>query len=64
MALHHVSSAAARHPQPCSWCLEVRVAAGHQPSDVVRSAPFAELLGDMRLLGMRPSVLAIEGELE
>jgi hypothetical protein len=63
MALHPVTSAAVRHPKPCSWCLELRLAPGHEPSDVVRAAPFAEFLGDMRLMGMRPSVLAIEEEL-
>ncbi len=63
MALHPVLSAAVLHPQPCSWCLELRLAPGHEPSEVVRAAPFAEFLGDMRLMGMRPRVLAIEQEL-
>jgi hypothetical protein len=63
MALHPVKSAAARHPQTYGWCLELRLAPGHEPRDVVRAAPFAEFIGDMRLLGMRPSVLAIDGEL-
>jgi len=63
MALHPVSTAAVRHPQPCSWCLELKLAPGHPARDVVRAEPFAEFLGDMRLMGMRPSVLAIEEEL-
>jgi hypothetical protein len=63
MALHPVTSAAARHPQPCSWCLELRLVPGQQPSEVVRARPFAELLGDLQLLGMHPRVLAIDGEL-
>jgi hypothetical protein len=63
MALHPVKSAAVRHPQPYGWCLELRLDPGHEPRNVVRAAPFAEFLGDMRLLGMRPSVLAIDGEL-
>ncbi len=63
MALHPVLSAAVLHPQPCSWCLELRLAPGHEPSEVVRAAPFAEFIGDMRLMGMRPRVLAIEQEL-
>ena len=62
MALHPVTSAAVRHPQPCSWCLELRLVPGHEPSDVVRARPFAEFLADLRLLGMRPQLLAIEGE--
>ena len=64
MALHPVQSAAVLHPQPCSWCLEVRLAPGHEPSEVVRADAFAEFLGDMRLLGMHPRVLAIDGELQ
>jgi hypothetical protein len=63
LALHPVISAAVRHPQPCSWCLEVRLAPDHEPSEVVRAGAFAELLGDMQLLGMRPRVLAIDAEL-
>jgi len=63
MALHPVTTAAVLHPQPCSWCLELRLAASHEPRDVVRATPFAEFLGDMQLMGMRPRVLAIEEEL-
>ena len=36
---------------------------GQEPSEVVRDRPFAELLGDLQLLGMHPRVLAIDGEL-
>jgi hypothetical protein len=63
MALHPVASAAMRHPQPHSWCLEVRLAQGRAPHEVIRLRPFADLLADLRLLGMQPSVLAIDGEL-
>jgi hypothetical protein len=63
LALHPVTSAAVLHPQPCSWCLELRLAADASPSEVVRDQPFAEFLADLRLLGMRPRVLAIDGEL-
>jgi hypothetical protein len=63
MALHPVASAAVLHPQPCSWCLELRLAPESAPNEVVRDRPFAEFLGDLRLLGMHPRVLAIEGEL-
>jgi hypothetical protein len=63
MALHPVASAAALHPQPASWCLELRLAPEYSPNEVVRDRPFAEFRGDLRLLGMRPSVLAIDGEL-
>ena len=63
MALHPVKSAAVLHPQPCSWCLELRLVPGQEPSELVRARAFAEFLGDMRLLGMHPRVLAIDGEL-
>jgi hypothetical protein len=63
MALHPVTSAAVRHPRPYSWCLELRVAEGHTASELVRARACAEFLGDLRLLGMPPSVIAIEGEL-
>jgi hypothetical protein len=48
---------------PCSWCLELRLAEGHEPSEVIGAEAFAEFLGSMRLLGMHPRVLAIDGEL-
>jgi hypothetical protein len=63
LALHPVASAAARHPQPASWCLELRLAGDAEPHHVVRDRPLAEFIADLRLLGMRPSVLAIDGEL-
>jgi hypothetical protein len=71
LALHSVTSAAVPHPQPCGWCLELRLAQGHEPSEVLASGAFAEFLGDMvaeflgdmRLLGMRRQVLAVDGEL-
>ena len=63
MVLHPVLSAAVLHPEPCSWCLELRLEPGREPSEVVRAAPFAEFLGDMRLMGMRPRLLALEQEL-
>jgi hypothetical protein len=62
MALHPVATAAALHPSPCSWCLELRLAEGHAPRDVLRADAVAEFLGDLRLMGMRPRVLAIEGD--
>jgi hypothetical protein len=62
-ALHPVKSAAVPHPKPSGWCLELRIAQGHEPSEVIGAGAFAEFLGDMRLLGMRPQLLAIHGEL-
>ena len=63
LALHPVATAAIRHPPPCGWCLEIRIAEGHTANELVRSRPCAEFLDDLRLLGMQPRVLAIEGEL-
>ena len=60
--LHPVTSAAVRHPRPCSWCLELWLENGRSPRDVVSNGAFSEFLGDLRLLGMHPSVLAIEGD--
>jgi hypothetical protein len=62
LELHPVLSAAVRHPRPCSWCLELWLETGRSPRDVVANGTFAEFLADLRLLGMHPSVLAIEGD--
>ena len=62
MALHPVRSAAVLHPEPCSWCLELRLEPEVAPNEVMRDRPVAEFLGDLRLLGMRPRVLAIEDD--
>ena len=63
LALHAVSSAAVRDPDPCGWCLELRLAQGYEPGEVIGAEEFAGFLGDMRLLGMRAQVLALDGEL-
>ena len=46
------------------WCLEIRLAERQSTRELVRGAPFAEFLDDLRLLGMHPKVLALELELE
>jgi hypothetical protein len=63
LALHPVTTAAIRHPPPYGWCLEIRIAEGHTANELVRARPCAEFLDDLRLLGMQPKVLAIDGEL-
>jgi hypothetical protein len=63
LALHPVASAMVPHPEPCGWCLELRLAEGHEPCEVIGAGAFSEFLGNMRLLGIHPRVLAIDGEL-
>jgi hypothetical protein len=58
-----VTAAAIRLPTSYGWCLEIRVAEGHTANELVRTRPCAEFLDDLRLLGMQPSVLVIEGDL-
>ena len=58
LSLHHVESAARRHPREWEWCLELRVAGG-AANTVVRYPACAEFLADLRLLGTRPSVLVL-----
>ena len=57
MRLHHVQSAALRHPRHWDWCLELAV--DEPPNAVVRAAVCAEFLADLRLLGTKPSVLVL-----
>jgi hypothetical protein len=63
LGLHPMTSAAVPDSKPCGWCLELRLAQGHEPSEVIGAAVFVEFIGDMRVLGMRPQLLAIDGEL-
>jgi hypothetical protein len=63
IALHPVIGAGSREQPPCSWCLELRVADDRSPGELIRLRPWRDFLGDLRLLGMHPRVLAIAGEL-
>ena len=63
IALHPTATAAARDPTPRGWCLEVRLAEGHPAHEVVRLRQFSDFLGRLRMFGMHPSVLAIEGRI-
>jgi hypothetical protein len=62
LALHPATTAAVRDPLPTSWCLELRVAEGHAAHEVVRLRPFESFLRSLRLFGMQPRILAIEGD--
>jgi hypothetical protein len=43
------------------WMLELHLADGAEPADWVNAPVCAEWLGDLRLLGMRPAVVAVDG---
>jgi hypothetical protein len=62
VTLRQVQSAALRHPRAWDWYLELELANGDAPSAVVRQPECAEFLADLRLLGTRPTVLAIAGD--
>jgi hypothetical protein len=63
IALHAVGEASTQHTPPGSWCLELRLAEGYSPRQLIRARPWREFLGDLRLLGMQPRVMTIEKEL-
>jgi hypothetical protein len=50
-------SASLRHSRDWDWMLEIYLTPGATTDDCVNAAAFAEWLSDLRLLGMRPSVL-------
>ena len=60
LRLHQVESAALRHPRHWDWCLELAV--DGSANAVVRGPVCAEFLADLRLLGTKPSVLVLPGE--
>jgi hypothetical protein len=60
--LREVESAALRHPRAWDWYLELQLGNGNAPNAVVRKPEVDEFLADLRLLGTRPTVLAIAGE--
>jgi hypothetical protein len=60
--LRQVESAALRHPRAWDWYLELQLGNGDAANTVVRRPEVDEFLADLRLLGTRPTVLAIAGE--
>jgi hypothetical protein len=60
--LREVESAALRHPRAWDWYLELQLGNDNAPNAVVRKPEVDEFLADLRLLGTRPTVLAIAGE--
>jgi hypothetical protein len=58
--LWQVESAALRHPRAWDWYLELQLGNGDSASVVVRRPEVDEFLADLRLLGTRPTVMAID----
>jgi hypothetical protein len=59
--LTRVRSTSANFGCPHDWMLELHLADGAQAADCVETPVCAEWLGDLRLLGMRPAVVAVDG---
>jgi hypothetical protein len=58
--LTRLRTACERFGCPHDWMLELHLTPDADPSDCVNSRVCAEWLGDMRLLGMRPAVVALD----
>ena len=59
-----LSSASTAWGRQWDYLIEIDLREGSDPNAVVRSAACASLLGDLRLLGMRPTVLVADEEHE
>jgi hypothetical protein len=55
-----VRTASERLSRRHDWLLELHLAPGAQPADCVDAQACADWLGDLRLLGMRPVVVAVD----
>jgi len=58
--LTQLQTASERLGRPHDWMLELHLAPGVEPSECVDAQPCAEWIGDLRLLGMRPVVVAVD----
>jgi hypothetical protein len=45
---------------PHDWMLELHLADGARPADCIEAQACADWVGDMRLLGMHPTVVAVD----
>jgi hypothetical protein len=59
--LTQLQSASMRHPRPWDWMLELHLHDGVDGRACVDAPACAEWLSDLRLLGMRPAVVLVEG---
>jgi hypothetical protein len=57
--LRRLRSASTSFGSPHDWMLELHLVEGAEP-DCVEAQACAEWLGDLRLLGMRPAVVAVD----
>jgi hypothetical protein len=57
LALTRLARASDRHARPADWLLEIELDSDVRGEDCVDDPLFAQWLGDMRLLGMRPQVV-------
>jgi hypothetical protein len=57
--VRQVESAALRHPRAWDWYLELQLGNGDSANAVVRRPEVDGFLADLRLLGTRPTVLAV-----
>ena len=55
-----VHSAAFEHPASWHWMLELEVGDAASGAQSLRRGPVADWLRDLRLLGMRPTVMLVE----
>ena len=60
--LTRIRSGSPHHPQHWDWLLELVLRPGVDPSECTDRGACADWLADMRLLGMRPSVVAVSDE--
>jgi hypothetical protein len=54
--------ASVEHPAPWHWMLEIHIADGATVARCVHRGPLADWLRDLRLLGMRPTVVVVAGD--
>jgi hypothetical protein len=59
-----LQSAALAWPRVSDWMLDVEIDPKHSPHDAVRRNSCRELLGDLRMLGMQPSVVVVGDAVE
>jgi hypothetical protein len=63
-ALSRLASASRRWTQEWGWLIELEFEDAHAAREAVAGDACAMLLGDLRLLGMRPTVALIDGSQE
>lgn len=59
--LTRLQSASARHARDWDWMLELHLTPGADGAAFMDAAPCAEWLAELRLLGLRPTVLLADG---